>query len=222
MTTTSNTTNSKAIVFNVVEGVVGVDFIPANSAVIIKPGVKRRVKGGIIEVDEFLAVSGVRRPNTESIILPLLALYVADAQERYGFEQSFKIVKISGKDYDSKIRAKSAYTRYLQEEFLYKTDGQGNLKNEITMDKGLKLRDTALNVRKTSPMIEAKGQVLTELLKNASKSIAKQANMKSRIIERAEELFESVAPKAEEKKETAKKESKKKASAKKETAKKVA
>ena len=196
MAQTKNNTNGN-IKFNVTFGTKGADTMPANAAVLLR-NCKKRIEGEMVEVTEFMAVTGVRRTKGDSIMLPLLALMVADAKVRNGFATEFKSVTINGKTIDTKLVAKSTFTRWLSGESVYKTDSDGKLSNELTVDDGMLLKHTALNVRKTSPLLEAEGDELTELLKVTSKAIAKQANLRSLILKTAKTIFNAADGQAQE------------------------
>lgn len=185
-----NKTNGNEIKFNVTEGVLGVTPLPANAAVLLR-NAKKRVDGDTVEVTEFIAVEGVKRISGDGIILPLLALMVADAQERNGFAVAFKVVKVGTNEIETKLTAKSTYTRWLAGNVVYKTDSNGNLKSDLTLDDGLLLRHTALNVKKTSPLLTATGDVLTALMKTTAKAISKQANLRTSILAKAESIYDT-------------------------------
>lgn len=194
----AKTNNNSAINFNVTFGTLrrkntrGVweqlDRVPANAAVLLRE-CKQRVDGETLDAVEFMAVEGVRRSTKDATILPLLALYVADAQVRNGFASDFKIVVVNGSDVETKLTAKSAYTRWLGGNTIHRTNSEGEIKDDVTLDPGLLLRHTSLNVRKTSPLLTAKGDELKELLKTTAKAIAKQANMQSTIIKTAKAMY---------------------------------
>lgn len=177
------------IKFNVTFGTLGETRLPANAAVLLR-NAKRRIDGDTVEVTEFMAVEGVKRISGDGIMLPLLALMVADAQVRNGFASAFKIVKIGADEYETKLTAKSIFTRWLAGNVVYKTNGQGELKSDLTLDEGLLLRHTALNVKKTSPLLTATGDVLTALMKTTAKAIAKQATLRTSILAKAERIYE--------------------------------
>lgn len=185
-----NMSNNSAneIKFNVTFGTLHTDAIPANAAVLLR-NAKKRIDGEMQEVTEFMAVEGVRRTSGDGIILPLLALMVADAQERNGFAVAFKVVKIGSEEIETKLTAKSTFTRWLAGNVVYKTDSNGNLKSDLTLDEGLLLRHTSLNVKKTSPLLTASGETLAALMKTTAKAIAKQATLRSSIFDRAERIY---------------------------------
>lgn len=184
----ANNTNNSAIKFNVTFGTKGTDAMPANAAILLR-NCRKRIDGELVEVTEFMAVTGVRRTKGDSIMLPLLALMVADAKVRNGFATEFGSVTVNGKKIDTKLVAKSTFTRWLSGESVYKTDSDGALSSELTVDDGMLLKDTALNVCKTSPLLTAEGDELTELLKLNAKAIAKQANLRSLIFKKAKSIF---------------------------------
>lgn len=184
----ANNTNNSAIKFNVTFGTKGTDAIPANAAILLR-NCRKCIDGKLVEVTEFMAVTGVRRTKGDSIMLPLLALMVADAKVRNGFATKFGSVTVNGKKIDTKLVAKSTFTRWLSGESVYKTDSDGTFSSELTVDDGMLLKHTALNVRKTSPLLTAEGDELTELLKLNAKAIAKQANLRSLIFKKAKSIF---------------------------------
>lgn len=195
-TNKSNSANNN-IKFNVTFGELNVNTMPANAAVLLR-NAKKRIDGEMQEVTEFMAVEGVRRASGDGIILPLLALMVADAQERNGFATAFKIVVVNGEQIETKITAKSTFTRWLAGNVVYKTDSDGNLKNALTLDEGLLLRHTNLSVKKTSPLLTAQGDALSELLKTTAKAIAKQANLRTAILTKAENMYNAAVGNATE------------------------
>lgn len=185
----TNATNNNAIKFNVTFGTYGTDALPANAAVLLRTA-RKRIDGETVEVTEFMAVEGVKRISGDGILLPLLALMVADAQERNGFAVAFKIVKVGTEEIETKLTAKSTFTRWLAGNVVYKTDSNGTLKSDLTLDEGLLLRHTALNVKKTSPLLTATGDALAALMKTTAKAIAKQANLRTSILAKAERIYD--------------------------------
>ncbi len=184
----TNKTNNNEIKFNVTFGTQGVTPMPANAAVLLR-NAKKRIDGEMVEVTEFMAVEGVKRISGDGILLPLLALMVADAQERNGFAVAFKVVKVGTEEIETKLTAKSTFTRWLAGNVVYKTDSNGTLKSDLTLDDGLLLRHTALNVKKTSPLLTATGDALAALMKTTAKAIAKQANLRTSILAKAESIY---------------------------------
>lgn len=188
MAKTNKSNSANEIKFNVTFGELNVNTMPANAAVLLR-NAKKRIDGEMQEVTEFMAVEGVRRTSGDGILLPLLALMVADAQERNGFATAFKIVVVNGEEIETKLTAKSTFTRWLAGNVVYKTDNEGKLKSALTLDDGLLLRHTNLNVKKTSPLLTAEGEALSALLKTTAKAIAKQANLRTSILVKAENMY---------------------------------
>lgn len=186
----SNKNSANEIKFNVTFGELNVNTMPANAAVLLR-NAKKRIDGEMKEVTEFMAVEGVRRTSGDGILLPLLALMVADAQERNGFATAFKIVVVNGEEIETKLTAKSTFTRWLAGDVVYKTDNEGKLKSALTLDDGLLLRHTNLNVKKTSPLLTAEGEALSALLKTTAKAIAKQANLRTSILVKAANMYDA-------------------------------
>lgn len=198
MAKTNKSNSANEIKFNVTFGELNVNtMLPANAAVLLR-NAKKRIDGEMKETTEFMAIEGVRRASGDGILLPLLALMVADAQERNGFATAFKIVVVNGEEIETKLTAKSTFTRWLAGNVVYKTDSDGKLKNALTLDDGLLLRHTSLNVKKTSPLFTAEGETLSALLKTTAKAIAKQANLRTSILAKAESMYNAAVGNADE------------------------
>ena len=63
----ANNTNNSAIKFNVTFGTKGTDAMPANAAILLR-NCRKRIDGELVEVTEFMAVTGVRRTKGDSKI----------------------------------------------------------------------------------------------------------------------------------------------------------
>ena len=150
MAKTNKSNSANEIKFNVTFGELNVNTMPANAAVLLR-NAKKRIDGEMKETTEFMAIEGVRRASGDGILLPLLALMVADAQERNGFATAFKIVVVNGEEIETKLTAKSTFTRWLAGNVVYKTDSDGKLKNALTLDDGSLLRHLMHDVLPQSP-----------------------------------------------------------------------
>jgi len=194
--------------FNVVFGVRGYDKIPANAAVLLNER-KMRIEGELKQVTEFMAVEGVKSTKTTDLVLPVLAIMLADARTRGGFASDFKVCVVGSQSVETKLTAKSAFTKWLKGNVIYKSNSQGELNKALVLDEGLFLRNTALRVSEKQPIYSAKGDVLRVLLFKTAEAITKQANMFSDIVGEARSIFttaytaetkEKAAPKTKEKK----------------------
>ena len=174
--------------FNVVFGVKGYDNIPANSAVLLNER-KMRIDGELKSVTEFMAVEGVKSTKTTDLVLPVLAIMLADARTRGGFASDFKVCVIGSQTVETKLTAKSAFTKWLKGNVIYKSNSQGELNKALVLDEGLYLRNTALRVSEKQPIYSAKGDVLRVLLFKTAEAITKQANMFSDIVGEARSIF---------------------------------
>ena len=174
--------------FNVVFGVKGYDNIPANSAVLLNER-KMRIDGELKSVTEFMAVEGVKSTKTTDLVLPVLAIMLADARTRGGFASDFKVCVIGSQTVETKLTAKSAFTKWLKGNVIYKSNSQGELNKALVLDDGLYLRNTALRVSEKQPIYSAKGDVLRVLLFKTAEAITKQANMFSDIVGEARSIF---------------------------------
>ena len=197
--------------FNVTFGVCGYDAVPANAAVLVAEGTvyvqgndgKKERKS----VVKFLAVEGVKSTKNTDVIVPLLSVMLADVRERAGFASEFKVCVLNGEKTDSKIRAKSLFTKWLKGNVIYKSNASGELTRALVLDEGLKLSGTSLKVSEKQPIFEAKGNELRVLMHQTANAIAKQATMLGNTLKQAKAIFNCAydaqgKAKAVEKKET--------------------
>lgn len=184
-----NNSQSVATKFNVTFGVVGYDAIPANAAVVLNER-KMRIEGELKSVTEFMAVEGVKSTKNTDLVLPLLAVMLADARTRGGFASEFKVVAVGSQKVETKLTAKSAFTKWLKGNVIYKSNSEGALNKALVLDEGLHLRNTALKVTEKQPIYEASGDTLRVLLFKTAEAICKQSTMFKDIVGKAKSIFE--------------------------------
>ncbi len=194
----ATTTTSSSAKFAVHFGIMGYDNVPANSAVLLNE-CKRRIDGEMQSVTEFLAIEGVASTKSTDLIIPVLAIMLADARKREGFASEYKVVILNGKEENSKITAKSLFTKYLKSNVVYKSNSAGELNKALVLDEGLKLSGTALKVSPKQPIFSAKGKELKVIMHKTAEAITKQATMRKDIIGEAKAIY-TEAYKTEEKK----------------------
>lgn len=180
-----NKTESK---FNVTFGIVGIDAIPSNAAVLLNE-CKKRVQGELKSVTEFMAIEGVKSTKQTDLVMPVLAVMLADARKRGGFASDYKVVVVAKQEIVTKLTAKSAFTKWLKGNVIYKSNSEGALNKALALDEGLRLRNTALRVTEKQPIFAASGDVLRVLLFKTAEAITKQATMFKDIIGEAKSLF---------------------------------
>lgn len=196
--TTSN--NKKAATFNVTFGTIGRNQVPANSAVLVNE-CRKRIDGKFQSVVEFMAISGVKSTKTTDLLMPVLAVMLADARKRGDFECEFKVAVVNGKEIETKLRAKSAYTKWLNGDVVYKSNSEGKLNKALALANGQRLRNTSLKVTVSQPIYTAKDAELTALMFKTASAVAKQATMYTDILCEAKSLFDAAyATPVEEKK----------------------
>lgn len=166
------------------------NVIPANAAVLLNER-KMRVNGEMCEAVEFMAVEGVKSTKTTDLVMPMLAVMLADARTRGGFASDFKVVTVGSKEYETKLSAKSAFTKWLKGNVLYKSNTQGELNKALVLDEGLRLRNTALRVTEKQPIYESKGDVLRVMMFKTAEAICKQASMFTDIVGTAKSIFDA-------------------------------
>ena len=131
----ANTNNTNATKFNVTFGIFGIDAVPANAAVLLNE-CRKRINGKLESVTEFMAVEGVKSTKNEDLVLPVLAVMLADARKRGGFASDFKVVVVNGENIETKLTAKSAFTKWLKGNVIYKSNSQGELNKALVLDEG--------------------------------------------------------------------------------------
>lgn len=174
--------------FNVTFGLVGYDTIPGNAAVLLNER-KVRINGEMKQATEFMAVEGVKSTKTTDLVMPILAVMLADARTRGGFASDFKVVTVGSQTVETKLTAKSAFTKWLKGNVLYKSNTQGELNKALVLDEGLHLRNTALRISEKHPIYGAKGDVLRVLMHKTAEAVTKQASLFTNIMGEAKSIF---------------------------------
>ena len=190
MAKTANNKQSVASKFNVTFGVRGYDAIPANAAVLLNER-KMRIDGEMKSVTEFMAVEGVKSTKNTDLLLPVLAIMLADARTRGGFANDFKVVVVGSSKVETKLTAKSAFTKWLKGNCVYKSNSAGELNKALVLDEGLFLRNTALRVTDKQPIYTATGDTLRVLMFKTAEAITKQATMFKDIVGTAKSIFDT-------------------------------
>ncbi len=176
--------------FNVTYGILGHDNVPANAAVLLNER-KMRIEGDLVSATEFLAIDGVKSTKAEDIVMPVLAVMLADLREREGFANEFKVVVVDGAETDSRIRAKSYFTKYLKGNVIYKSNSEGNLNKAVVLDEGLRLSGTCIKPTNKQPIFTAKGNDLRVIMHQTALAFIKQASMFTGIVSKARAIFET-------------------------------
>lgn len=195
--------------FNVTFGIKGYDAIPANAAVLVNECTKW-IGGEKKKVTEFLAVSGVKSTKQTDLLMPVLAVMLADARRRGGFASDFKVVAIGSTTVETKLTAKSAYTKWLKGNCVYKSNSEGALTRALVLDEGVLLRNTALKVSEKHGLYASKGDTQRVLMHKTCEAIVAQATMFSGIVSDAKAIFNDAYATPAVKKPTTKAKSKKK------------
>lgn len=198
----NETINTSALTVNFVSGIIGEKPIPANAAVLISERVvlNRQTKEREL-VRYFLAVEGVKSTKTTDLIIPVLALMLAEARERGGFESRFGTIKVHGEDFKTGLRdSRCRFASFLKGNVLYKSNSDGELNKALVLDDGLTLDKTVLSVKKSQAIYaEERPDVLRTLLFTQAKGVQEQATLMRSVTETARAIFdiayaEPVAP----------------------------
>lgn len=187
---------------------------PANSVVLLKYTERENANGTIDTTIKFVAVDGVKDTKQITSVKVLLSALIAEYKTIQEFNKEFATIKdengqvITDK---SGIQAKRIISPFLSGNTIYKTDSNGTLSGALECEKGVKLRDTALNIRNNQAVTTATGANLKAAIHNQANAIVKQSNylttideMKNAILaELAEEKAKKQKKQAEETSEKA-------------------
>ena len=190
--TNANNQSVNGAKFNVSEGVYGIDAIPANAAVLLREvTVWDKSAGKRVPVTLFYAIEGVKSTKPKDIVMPVLAVCVAEAQRIAGFKTKFSIVKIKGIDKKTGIRESSVFTTtWLKSTHIHKSDASGNLGKGLELEGGRTLKKTALSVHPTDEICTTEdNDVLRVLMHKTAEAVCEQATMFKAIIESASRIF---------------------------------
>lgn len=181
---------------------------PANSVILIKYS-ERETNNGIDTTIKFVAVDGVKDTKQITSVKVLLSALIAEYKTIQEFNNAFAVVKDgNGKVITDKsgIQAKRIISPFLSGNTIYKTDSNGKLSGALECEKGVKLRDTALNIKNNQAVTTATGANLKAAIHNQANAIVKQSTylttideMKAAILAELEEEKEKKATKKAEK-----------------------
>lgn len=142
-------------------GVIGVNPIPANSAVLVKATTKQT---------NFVAFHGVRSTKPYDIILPILTSLLGEYFSATRFVDEYGKVN----EEKSGINALKPFTKFLSGSIIYKSDSNGQLTKGLILDEGLKLSQTALRISDKQLITTASGSMLKSAIYNQVRAIVDQ------------------------------------------------
>ena len=142
-------------------GVIGINPIPANSAVLVKATTKQT---------NFVAFHGVRSTKPYDIILPILTALLGEYFSATRFVDEYGKVN----EEKSGINALKPFAKFLSGSIIYKSDSNGQLTKGLVLDEGLKLSQTALRINDKQLITTASGSMLKSAIYNQVKAIVDQ------------------------------------------------
>ena len=142
-------------------GILGVNPIPANSAVLVKATTKQT---------NFVAFHGVRSTKPYDIILPILTALLGEYFSATRFVDEYGKVN----EEKSGINALKPFAKFLSGSIIYKSDSNGQLTKGLVLDEGLKLSQTALRINDKQLITTASGSILKSAIYNQVKAIVDQ------------------------------------------------
>lgn len=142
-------------------GILGVNPIPANSAVLVKATTKQT---------NFVAFHGVRSTKPYDIVLPVLTSLLGEYFSATRFVDEYGKVN----EEKSGIDALKPFAKFLSGSIIYKSDSNGRMTKGLILDEGLKLSQTALRINDKQLITTASGSVLKSAIYNQVKAIVGQ------------------------------------------------
>jgi hypothetical protein len=150
---------------------------PANSVILMRYSERETNNGGIDTTIKYIAIDGVKDTKTITAVKVLLAALIAEFKTMQEFNSEFATIKDNGKVISERsgIQAKRIITPFLSGNTIYRTDSDGKLSGALECEKGVRLRDTALNVRSNQAVTTLNHGELRAAIHNQSAAIVKQA-----------------------------------------------
>lgn len=142
-------------------GILGVNPIPANSAVLVKATTKQT---------NFVAFHGVRSTKPYDIVLPVLTSLLGEYFSATRFVDEYGKVN----EEKSGINALKPFAKFLSGSIIYKSDSNGQLTKGLILDEGLKLSQTALRINDKQLITTASDSMLKSAIYNQVKAIVDQ------------------------------------------------
>lgn len=169
---------------------------PANSVVLLKYTERENANGTIDTTIKFVAVDGVKDTKQITSVKVLLSALIAEYKTIQEFNKEFATIKdTDGKVITDKsgIQAKRIISPFLSGNTIYKTDSNGTLSGALECEKGVKLRDTALNIRNNQAVTTATGANLKAAIHNQANAIVKQSKYLTTIDEMKNAILAELA-----------------------------
>lgn len=169
---------------------------PANSVVLLKYTERENANGTIDTTIKFVAVDGVKDTKQITSVKVLLSALIAEYKTIQEFNREFATIKdTDGKVITDKsgIQAKRIISPFLSGNTIYKTDSNGTLSGALECEQGVKLRDTALNIRNNQAVTTATGANLKAAIHNQANAIVKQSKYLTTIDEMKNAILAELA-----------------------------
>jgi hypothetical protein len=146
--------------------------------------VRETKDGGIDTTIKYVAIDGMKNNEQITVVKTLLAALLAEYKAAKGFNEEFKVIKDEKGNViekESGIQAKRIISPFLNSNKIYKTDTAGKISGALECEKGVCLRDTALNIKEAHAIVKLNSQNLKFYVHNQAKAIIKQSNYLSTI-----------------------------------------
>lgn len=121
----------------------------------------------------------------ETLIVEVLKYLAADTRLSNNFNEEFKDI--------SAVSNKPLFASYLSGSQIFRTDANGKVNKALELKDGLKLKDTALKIKKTHSILLCDKKNLKAVIYNHAKAIGAQMVYKTALIKEVDEISKAIS-----------------------------
>lgn len=121
----------------------------------------------------------------ETLLVEVLKYLAADTRLSNNFNDEFKDI--------SAVSNKPLFASYLSGSQIFRTDANGKVNKALELKDGLKLKDTALKIKKTHSILLCDKKNLKAVIYNHAKAIGAQMVYKTALIKEVDEISKAIS-----------------------------
>lgn len=121
----------------------------------------------------------------ETLLVEVLKYLAADTRLSINFNEEFKDI--------SAVSNKPLFASYLSGSQIFRTDANGKVNKALELKDGLKLKDTALKIKKTHSILLCDKKNLKAVIYNHAKAIGAQMVYKTALIKEVDEISKAIS-----------------------------
>lgn len=121
----------------------------------------------------------------ETLLVEVLKYLAADTRLSNNFNEEFKDI--------SAVSNKPLFASYLSGSQIFRTDANGKVNKALELKDGLKLKDTALKIKKTHSILLCDKKNLKAVIYNHAKAIGAQMVYKTALIKEVDEISKAIS-----------------------------